>query len=418
MSTHHSDPWRWRELVARELRLAPAVHEVPVREAAGRVLASAVRSPEDVPAVAVSAMDGFAVRRADLLAPAPTRLPVAMDLPARLGAVGALAPGSAARIMTGAPVPAGADLIVEVEATDADPRGAAPAEVVLTPRALPEPLRHVRGPGEEIARGAVLAQAGDRVGAGLIGLACTLGIPGLPVHGAVRVGVVVTGDELVGEPAAAGADHAAGTADDAPGAVRESNGAMLAAALEADGCTVRILRSGDEPAQLEAVLDEAADGADLVLTTGGIGHGAYDVVKELLGPHGRDTSRFSHLALRPGGPQGLGVLRGGVPVVHLPGTPVGALVGLHLFVRPLLPGADAAPRGMLLEDPHGRIARSRARGGLVVEPARTVHGPDGSTRAVLQDGRRLAPYGRADLLVLGGAGAQTAQADTALVVPL
>ena len=399
MSTHHSDPWRWRELVACELRLAPAVHEVPVREAAGRVLASAVR-------------------RADLLAPAPTRLPVAMDLPARLGAVGALAPGSAARIMTGAPVPAGADLIVEVEATDADPRGAAPAEVVLTPRALPEPLRHVRGPGEEIARGAVLAQAGDRVGAGLIGLACTLGIPGLPVHGAVRVGVVVTGDELVGEPAAAGADHAAGTADEAPGAVRESNGAMLAAALEADGCTVRILRSGDEPAQLEAVLDEAADGADLVLTTGGIGHGAYDVVKELLGPHGRDTSRFSHLALRPGGPQGLGVLRGGVPVVHLPGTPVGALVGLHLFVSPLLPGADAAPRGMLLEDPHGRIARSRARDGLVVEPGRTVHGPDGSTRAVLQDGRRLAPYGRADLLVLGGAGAQTAQADTALVVPL
>src|SRR5699024_8859287 len=123
MSTHHSDPWRWRELVARELRLALAVHEVPVREAAGRVLASAVRSPEDVPAVAVAAMDGFAVRRADLLAPAPTRLPVAMDLPARLGAVGALAPGSAARIMTGAPVPAGADLIVEVEATDADPRG-------------------------------------------------------------------------------------------------------------------------------------------------------------------------------------------------------------------------------------------------------------------------------------------------------
>src|SRR5699024_4459402 len=124
-------------------------------------------------------------------------------LPARLGAVGALAPGSAARIMTGAPVPAGADLIVEVEATDADPRGAAPAEVVLTPRALPEPLRHVRGPGEEIARGAVLAQAGDRVGAGLIGLACTLGIPGLPVHGAGRVGVVGTGDRLGGRPAAA-----------------------------------------------------------------------------------------------------------------------------------------------------------------------------------------------------------------------
>src|SRR5699024_4413083 len=88
-----------------------------------------------------------------------------------------------------------------------------------------------------------------------------------------------------------------------------------------------------------------ADSADLVLTTGGIGHGAYDVVKELLGPHGRDSSRFSHLALRPGGPPGLGALRGGVPVVHLPGTPAGAPVGLHLFVRPLLPctAPTAAP---------------------------------------------------------------------------
>src|SRR5699024_7224757 len=296
----HSEPWRWRELVARELSLAPAVHEVPVREAAGRVLASAVRSAEDVPAVAVSAMDGFAVRRADLRAHAPSRLPVAMglptrlralattrvqvemDLPSRVGVVRTVDRGSAARIMTGAPAPAGADLVVEVEATDVDPRGAAPAEVVLTPRSLPDPMRHVRGPGEEIARGAVLAQAGDRVGAGLVGLACTLGIPSLPVHGAGRVGAVITGDELVDAPAGAGADEAAETADEAPGAVRESNGAMLAAALEADGCAVRILRSGDDPAQLEGVLDEAADSADLVLTTGGIGHGAYDVVKELL----------------------------------------------------------------------------------------------------------------------------------------
>src|SRR5699024_106558 len=131
MSTHHSEPWRWRELVARELRLAPAVHEVPVREAAGRVLASAVRSPEDVPAVAVSAMGGFAVRRgalrdhapavgasalvgfalrpADFRALARTRRPVALARPARLGAGGTLNPGTAARSRTGAPVPAGSD---------------------------------------------------------------------------------------------------------------------------------------------------------------------------------------------------------------------------------------------------------------------------------------------------------------------
>ncbi|MGP9538740.1 molybdopterin molybdotransferase MoeA [Brachybacterium sp. AOP43-C2-M15] len=416
MSTH-PDPWWWRELVAREIRLVPPVLEVPVRAAAGRLLGAAVRSPEDAPALAVSAMDGFAVRREDLVADAPTRLPVAMDVPARAGAVPALAAGTAARIMTGAPLPVGADLVVEVEATDAEPRGPVPAEVVLAPGALPTRRRHVRDRGEEVARGDLLAQAGDRVGAGLVGLACTLGLETLPVLGAPRVGIVATGDELVGSAAG----RAGG--DGVPGAVRESNGRMLAAALEAEGCAVEVLRSGDDPAQLEEVLDEAAADADLVLTTGGIGHGAYDVVKELLGPHGRDSSRFAHLALRPGGPQGLGVLGGGapggrVPVVHLPGTPVGALVGLHLFVRPLLPGADAAPRRMLLEDPRGRIERSRSRDGLVVEPARTALGPDGSVRAALLDGRRLAPYGRADLLVLGGRAAGTEQPGTALVVPL
>src|SRR5699024_12335107 len=134
-----------------------------------------------------------------------TRLPVAMDLPARLGAVGTLDPGTAARIMTGAPVPAGADQVVEVEATDADPRGAAPAEVVLTPRSLPDPMRHVRGPGEEIARGAVLAQAGDRGGAGRGGRACTRGVPRPPRRGAGRGGTGRTGAGLADGPSRAGA---------------------------------------------------------------------------------------------------------------------------------------------------------------------------------------------------------------------
>lgn len=415
MSTQHPDPWSWRERVAREVRLAPVALDVPLREAGGRVLAAAVRSPEDVPAVAVSAMDGFALRRADLAVTVPTRLPVAMDLPARAGGVPELPAGTAARIMTGAPLPDGADLVIEVEATDAPSRGPAPAEVVLTPDVpvgeLPPLLRHVRGPGEEIARGDRLADAGDLVSPGLIGLARTLGIRTLPVHAPVRVAVVATGDELV--------DVAGdGRAHPAPGAVRESNGTMLAAALEVHGCEVEVLRTGDDPAELLSVLEQAATGADLVLTTGGIGHGAFDVVKETLGPHGRGSSRFSHLALRPGGPQGIGRLDGDVPVLHLPGTPVGALVGLHLFVLPLLPGADAAPRRMLCEDPQRRLERSRSRAGLVVEPGRTAVGPDGIARAVVQAGRRLAPYGRADLLVLGGAGAGTGEPGTALVVPL
>src|SRR5699024_10963957 len=166
------------------------------------------------------------------------------------------------------------------------------------------------------------------------------------------------------------------------------------------------------------VLAAAADRADLVVTTGGIGHGAYDVVKALLGPAdgGAGTSRFAHLALRPGGPQGWGVLPDGVPVVHLPGTPVGALIGLHLFVRPLLPGTDAVPRRMPVQDPDGRLERARARDGLVAEPGRIRVEADGTERVALLPGRRLAPFGRADAIVLGGAAGGHGPAGTALVI--
>jgi molybdopterin molybdotransferase len=188
----------------------------------------------------------------------------------------------------------------------------------------------------------------------------------------------------------------------APGAgeVRESNGAMLVAALEADGARARHLTSGDEPAQLRAALEEAADGSDLVLTTGGIGHGAFDVVKLLLGPQGTGTSQFVHLALRPGGPQGVGHLGDGTPVVHLPGTPVGALVGHHLFVRPLLPGGGAALRRVRLE-PAAWDRPLRGRPGTVhALPALLGRDAEGWETARPVSGRRLTPYGRADAIVL------------------
>ncbi|WP_114855511.1 molybdopterin molybdotransferase MoeA [Brachybacterium sp. YJGR34] len=407
MAASETDPWHWRRMLREEAVLEPSAAEVTVPRARGRILAAAFHSPEDVPALPVSAMDGFAVRRAELAAHATTVLPVAADLPARPGAAGVLAPGTAARIMTGAPVPRGCDLVVEVEATEADPHGPAPARVGITLGELPAPGRHIRGRGEEIARGDLLATPGERVTAGLIGLARMLGAATLPVLAPVRATVVVTGDELAGAEAQV-----------LPGAVRESNGTMLAAALEADGCAARILRSGDDPAHLAAVLEEAADGADLVVTTGGIGHGAYDVVKELLGPRGRGSSRFAHLALRPGGPQGAGSLSGGVPVVHLPGTPVGALVGHHLFIRPLLPGAEAAPRTVVLEDAEGRIRRGRRRAGLQIEAGRLAVGADGTTAVSPLPGRRLAPFGRADALILGGAGADTGDEETASVLVL
>ncbi|WP_434176183.1 molybdopterin molybdotransferase MoeA [Brachybacterium conglomeratum] len=395
MSAERLSPWQWREEILTAVTPPGRAERVPLEQARGRVLAAAVRSPEQVPALPIAAMDGFAVRRADLTAPGTTVLPVAAELPARPGEVPDLPPGSAARIMTGAPVPRSADAVIEVEATDSDPFGPAPAVVALDLEYLPVPGRHVRGPGEEIPLDAPLALAGDRVGAGLVGLARTLGIDALEVLRPLRVTVVVTGDELT-----AGVSAERPGADTRPGAVRESNGSMLAAALAADGAHALPPRHcGDDPADLRETLDAAAREADLVLTTGGIGHGAYDVVKLLLGERGAGTSRFAHLALRPGGPQGHGTLPGGVPVVHLPGTPVGALVGYHLFVRPLLDRDGAAPRRMLLRG-EGDGPRRGPAGTVHALPGRREVAADGREVVRLVPGRRLAPYGRADAMVL------------------
>ncbi|MFI8778484.1 molybdopterin molybdotransferase MoeA [Brachybacterium paraconglomeratum] len=395
MSAERLSPWQWREEILAAVTPPGRAERVPLEQARGRVLAAAVRSPEQVPALPIAAMDGFAVRRADLIAPGTTVLPVAAELPARPGEVPDLPPGSAARIMTGAPVPRSADAVIEVEATDSDPFGPAPAVVALALESLPVPGRHVRGAGEEIPLDAPLALAGDRVGAGLVGLARTLGIDALEVLRPLRVAVVATGDELT---AGVSADRPG--ADTRPGAVRESNGTMLAAALAADGAHALPPRhSGDDPADLRETLDVAAREADLVLTTGGIGHGAYDVVKLLLGERGAGTSRFAHLALRPGGPQGHGTLPGGVPVVHLPGTPVGALVGYHLFVRPLLDRDGATPRRMLLGG-EGDGPRRGPAGTVHAMPGRREVVADGREVVRLVPGRRLAPYGRADAMVL------------------
>lgn len=397
MSATHPDPQHWRDLLRQEITLVGAAEELPLEQALGRRLATAVHSPEAMPAAAIAAMDGFAVRRADLLAPGRTVLPVSDELPARPGQVPSLAPGTAARIMTGAAVPLGADAVIEVEATDADPFGPVPDTVAITLEKLPAERRHVRSPGEEVALGELLAGAGDRVGAGLVGLARALGLRTLPVRRRPRVAVVVTGDEL-------------STEAETPGSVRESNGTMLAAALRADGVNaLPPLHSGDDHQGLRETLARAAAGADLVLTTGGIGHGAFDVVKTLLGEHGEGTSRFVHLALRPGGPQGWGRLEGGVPVVHLPGTPVGSLVGYHLFVRPLLAGADADWHTLPLGDTLGGSAAGSAAG--TARRPGTVHalagrlrrGEDGRERVDLLPGRRLAPYGRADAIAMLGA---------------
>lgn len=422
MTAPRMDLWQWRDLLLQEIHLPPTVVDTPVHEAVGSVLAVSLRSPEDLPAVPLAAMDGFAVRRADLT-PGPCTLPVSTEIAARPGALAALRPGTAARIMTGAPVPEGADAVVEVEATDTDPFGPTPRTVSLRLDAVPPRQRHIRRPGEEVACGEELALAGDRVGAGLVGLVRALGLRDLPIRRPLRVAIVVTGDELMGDSPRRGAISASADGmEGAPapepevGLVRESNGAMLGAALHADGAEARAFHSGDAHEQLRSTLEEAAEHHDLVLTTGGIGHGAFDVVKTLLGERGTGSSRFEHIALRPGGPQGYGHLPDGTPVVHLPGTPVGALVGYHLFVRPLLAGAgaemrrvlrgEATPRDGAVNGPasHSSAATSRWRRPDHVHamPGRLRRDAEGREVVDLLPGRRLTPYGRADAIVLDG----------------
>lgn len=379
------DPWAWQEHVRSRIVLSSGQERRTLADCRGAVLSQDVIAPGGIPAVAVSAMDGFAVRRSDLAPAGETRLLVEGDLPAAPHAVPALPADRAARIMTGAPVPAGADLVVPVEQTDADPTGPVPALIRIDAEARRESGRHIRRAGEEVTGGAVLAPAGQVVRPALLGLAAALGISELEVRTAPRVDVVVTGDELVREDPTG------------PGAVRESNGLMLRSALDDLAVPGRAWTCGDDPAELAQTLERAAAGADLVLTTGGIGHGAYDVVKQLLGPAGRGTSEFVHLELRPGGPQGCGSLPDGTPVLHLPGTPVGALVGFHLFVRPLL-DPDWATRPVRIApgpaDPARR--RSARRSGVLALAARG----DGSGEAELLSGSRLTAFAGADLLVL------------------
>ncbi|MBM7499675.1 molybdopterin molybdotransferase [Brachybacterium muris] len=429
MSGSSIDVFTWRATVREQVVLDPGCLDLPLGEALGRVLARPVTSPEDIPAVPLSAMDGFAVRRSDLTAPGATRLPVVADIPARPGTSPELPLGVAMRIMTGAPAPGGADAVVEVEATDADPFGAVPAEVTITLDALPPENRHIRGRGEEATRDDLLAEAGDQVGAGLIGVARALGITSLPVLARPRVGVVVTGDELA--TSGQGADDArTAAADPAPGMVRESNGLMLTSALEADGAAARAWHTGDDPATLCSLLTEIESECDLVLTTGGIGQGAFDVVRAALGDGGTGTSQLVHLALRPGGPQGMGRLPGGTPVIHLPGTPVGALVGYYLFVRQLLPAGHAEPRRVLLGEDPGPFSSHRHRRAVLAQPGRLRTTSDGTEVVDVLPGRRLTPYARADALVLrepgvkdqadaGGAPcADAAAVGTVLVLPL
>ena len=298
---------------------------VPLTDAVGLVLAEDVPSPEPLPSFDNSAMDGYAVRAADIATAgpeSPVRLPVAADIPAGSPG-GELAPGTAHRIMTGAPLPRGADAVVEVEATDG-------RTDVVSITAARETGSFVRRAGVDLAEGAVALPAGTVVGAAQTGLLTALGVRTVLCRPRPRVLVCSTGSELTDDPL--------------PGAgqIRDSNSVMLAAAVaDAGGVAVRRLWSADDVPSFLATLDaELGAGVDLVLTSGGVSAGAYEVVKDALGPRGVE---FTKVAMQPGMPQGSGAYDG-TPVVCLPGNPVSSLVSFEVFVRPALRAAFGHPR--------------------------------------------------------------------------
>ncbi|QRP46725.1 gephyrin-like molybdotransferase Glp [Amycolatopsis sp. FDAARGOS 1241] len=303
----------YRETVTELLGRAP-VTTLPLADAAGLVLAEDVLAGVSLPPFDNSAMDGYAVRSADVAA-VPVTLPVADDIPAGRVDVRPLEPGTAQRIMTGAPIPPGADAVVMVEDTD---RGT--EQVLISTAATAGD--HVRRTGEDVTQGTVALYAGTVLGHSQLGLASAVGLAELKVYRPLSVLVVSTGTELVEAPKPL--RH---------GQIYESNSVMLAAALRELGCRVAVVRSVvDDVEEFRKIIEPKLADADLLVTSGGVSAGAYEVVKDALTGQG---VQFRKVAIQPGGPQGCGRWNG-VPVVTLPGNPVSVLVSFEAFLRPAL----------------------------------------------------------------------------------
>ncbi|MEJ1088708.1 gephyrin-like molybdotransferase Glp [Microbacterium sp. Mu-80] len=326
------------EQVLAAVRQHPPV-TATLEQARGRTLASDAIAASAVPVFDNSAMDGFAVRFADVAAAAPDD-PVALRVVADIPAGSALDPtigaGEAARIMTGSPVPSDADAIVPFEDTAGGLADSLQHAVVQhAPRAVGA---HIRLAAEDTAVGDIVLAAGVLIGARQLGALASAGIATVEVSPAPKVAVVSTGSELV----------APGTPLQR-GQIPESNSILLAA-LAADAGADIVLRrvvddEGDGPA--ESVAEAQRLGADAIIFSGGVSAGAYEVVKQSLG----DAMEFTKVAMQPGKPQGFGVTGEGMLLFGLPGNPVSAAVSFEVFVRPALlrmQGRDSIHRPRVL----------------------------------------------------------------------
>jgi molybdopterin molybdotransferase len=364
--------------------------ELGLDEAEGAVLAEDVTAAWPLPPFDNSGMDGYAVLAADVAAAAPERpvtLPVVGEVPAGDTRRHELAQGTCLRIMTGAPVPSGADAVVPVEWTDEGSAGG--GQVTFTRPAGPG--NAIRRAGGDAAVGDVLLSAGTRLGPVQLGLLAAAGRGAVTARRRPRLTVMSTGNELIepGQPVA-------------PGQIWESNSRMLAAAARQAG--FRAARHPIVPDDKQAVLaaiEDALASADLLVTTGGVSMGGeHDIVKAAL--HDLGTVTFRKIAMQPGMPQGFGAVGpAATPIFTLPGNPVSAYVSFQLFVRPaasVLQGIDperlAATSATLtgpVRSPAGR--RSFLRGTL--DPSAGVVAPVSG-----QQSHQLASLARANALII------------------
>ncbi len=331
--------------------------DLTLADAHGCILDEDVTAAFPLPPFDNSAMDGYAVRAVDIAAASPTQpavLPVIGDIAAGTTTAYSVQPGLCVRIMTGAPMPPGADAVVPLESTD----GGVAQVAIREPVAVGQ---HVRPAGGDAAIGSQVLRAGTHLGAAQIGLLAAVGRDRVRVRPRPRVVVLSTGSELVdpGSPLSYGK-------------IYDSNSALLtAAAREAGAIAFRVGIVPDDPGLLLNTLEDQLIRADVVVTSGGVSVGAYDVVKEVLTRVG--TVQFDKVAMQPGMPQGFGVIGPDeTPFFGLPGNPVSSYVSFEVFVRPAL-------RRMIGVEPLTRpIVRAR-----LSEPLRSPPGKRSYLRAWL-----------------------------------
>ena len=318
------------EVLAIAQPIAPVL--LGLEEAEGGVLAADATARSPLPSFDNSSMDGYAVQAADVVAAtaaAPVFLPVASQIPAGDTSPHVLRVGTCARIMTGAPLPAGADAVVPVEWTD----GGRDRVAISQPAA---PGHAIRRRGDDVAEGQLMVPAGALLGPSQIALLAAGGHREAMVRPRPQVAVIATGNELTepGSPLV-------------PGQIWDSNSYLLAAAVRQAGGVAQRHRVKDDPDAVVAALDELSASADLLVTSGGISMGGeHDVVKAALAGHAEVA--FRKVAMQPGMPQGFGVVgRSRAPLFTLPGNPVSAFVSFQLFVQP----AMAARQGRALAPP-------------------------------------------------------------------